>query len=116
MEKNIAMEKSCNQYEEDCRGWESRALIAEDKVTVAEERDNSFEKKYTSLFKKNGLEFKKLIQVYHESDEFTSLIDSHDEEIRPVNMSIGWNKAVKTVHSKYPNVVDPDFICGPLWT
>ena len=109
----MAMEKSFTKYEQNCKDWESRAVIAEDKIATAEERANSFEKQYKSLAKKKGMDCKKLIQVYQESEEFLNLIDSHDDKMRSVNMSIGWNNAVSTVYGEYPNVVDRSLFPSP---
>lgn len=63
--------------------------------------------------KKKQLEFHKLVEVYHKSDAFLDLIDKHDDEIRPVNMSLGWDKAVGTVHKFYPDVVNQSDFPSP---
>lgn len=41
-------------------------------------------------------------------------MDDHDDKLCPVNMTLGWNKAIG-VHSQYPDVVNPEDFPSPDW-
>lgn len=69
---------------------------------MAEDQTTSYKEKYSSLTKKKQLE---LVDMYNQLDAFLSLMDEHDDEMRLVNMSLGWDKVVGVVHQFYPDVV-----------
>lgn len=106
MNNHASLEKSWTKIYSERGAWESRALVAEDKVTALEE-------KYSGLLKKKQIEFKNLIGVYHQSEDFIKLMDDHDDEMRPVNMSLGWNKAVGVIHRPHPDIVNPSDYPSP---
>lgn len=88
-----------------CKGesseWESRAHHGKGEVA-------SCQKKYNSLFKKKKLETETVLQAYLESDRFHEFMDDHDDKMHPVNMTLGWNKAIRVVNARYPEVVNPE--------
>lgn len=78
---------------------------------MAEDQATSYQEKYSGLMKKKQLEFHKVVEDYQWLDAFLQLKDKHDNEMRPVNMSLGWNKAAGVVHYSYPDMVNPaDFL------
>lgn len=81
---------------------------------MADDHATSYQEKYSGLVKKKQLEFHKIIEVYHQSGAFLDLMDKYDDEMHPVNMSLGWDKFVDAVHKFYPDTVNPaDF--PSLW-
>ena len=87
---------------------ESRALQAEREA-------RSYQKQYNSLHKKKTAEFQTVVECYQRSEPFLALIDEHDNKMRPLNMSIGWDRAVNVISDKYPDVVDPRNFPTPDW-
>ncbi|KAL8104337.1 hypothetical protein AgCh_028520 [Apium graveolens] len=41
------------------------------------------------------------------------MMDEHDDEMRPVNLEIGWNRGVKDAQGVWPDVVDPSLLSCP---
>lgn len=84
-DENVALKKDKETFDERYQDLESRAIRAE-----ADAR--SYQRQYDTLFKKKAVDCQKVVQAYHESEDFFQLMDRHDDQMRPINMSIGWNK------------------------
>lgn len=88
------LKKEKPRFLEEKQDLESRAIRAEADA-------HSYQRQYDSLYKKRAAEFNKLVEAYQQSDAFLKFMDEHDDELRPVNMSIGWNKAVQVAKLLY---------------
>lgn len=85
------------------------------RVVRSEANTLSYQKQLHSLAKKKLSDANKIIASYHNSEDFMQFMDRHDDELRPFNMSVGWNKAIGVVSSKYPSVVNPEDFSCPTW-
>lgn len=107
-DENVKLQSERAKLNEEIQDLNSRA-------TRAEANCQSLQKSLRSLAKKKSSEVDKVIDAYHRSERFFEFIDKHDDELRPFNMSVGWDKAVGAVSHRYPTVVNPeDFPC-PSW-
>ena len=97
----IALEKSKNKREKESREWESRAVVAEDSKAALQQQ-------YDSLARRKKMEWNMVVNLYHQIYDFLQLMDQHDNEMHPVNMSLGWNSAIAKVHGVYPDIFQPE--------
>lgn len=80
--ENIALEKEKVRLEKESENWQSRAHVAEVEAS-------SYKKMCTNMANKNKAEFRTVVDSYMQSNIFLQFIDDHDDQMRPVNMTLG---------------------------
>lgn len=107
-DENVSLKTDSARFKEEIEDLHSQ-------VTRAEADALSSRKQLVSLARKKSSDANKVIDAYHRSEGFLKFMDEHDNEMRPFNMSVGWDKAINVVSNKHPSVVIPsDFPC-PNW-